>query len=107
MTPDTSERQICGAFAAIADYAFAQGWAPIGFRSFHVGPWEVTVNQTRDRRDDLDPFHARVVHESVVAIMILSPFGGSVGGWQGAEAAFLADLAAATHGLSATDHRRA
>lgn len=81
---------------AIADYATAQGWAPIGFRTFTVGPWDITVNGTKERRDGLQPYHASVMHRDIIAIMVLNPFGGVVGGWSGAEEQFIADLKAAT-----------
>lgn len=87
-----SDRAISEAFMAITDYATAHSWMPIGFRVFTVGPWEITVNGTKERYDDLDPYHALVVHRDIVAIMILNPYGGGVGGWQGAEAQFITDL---------------
>jgi len=73
----------------------AQGWVPIGFRSFSVGPWDITVNGTSERRDDVSPWHARVVHRDIIAIMVLNPFGVSIGGWSGAEDAFIAEVRAA------------
>ena len=91
-----SERPISEAFMAIADYATGQGWVPIGFRVFAVGPWDITVNGTQERYDDVDPYHARVVHRDIVAIMVLHPYGGGIGGWQEAEAQFITDLRDAT-----------
>ena len=83
------------AFDCIARYAQRQGWIPINWRAFDVGPWHVTVNGTREKRDGIPPYHARIEHRDVIAIMLLSPFGGSVGGWQDAEAAFIRDMEAA------------
>lgn len=82
-------------FVLIAEYAHRQGWIPIGWREFSIGPWDITVNGTKERRDDLDPYHARIVHRDIVAILILSPFGGGVGGWGGAEEALIKDLKSA------------
>jgi hypothetical protein len=95
---------ISAAFMAIADYATQQGWTPIGFRSFTVGPWEITVNGTKERCDDVEPYHARVVHQDIIAIMVLHPYGGSVGGWQGAEDQFIADMRVAMMAGDGTDH---
>lgn len=92
---DIQERDIVEAFDVIRRYAEHQGWIPIGFRTFEVGPWTVTVNGTKVMTDHVDPYHARIVHRDIVSIMIFSPFGGVVGGWSGAEDAFIADMNAA------------
>jgi hypothetical protein len=84
--------QITQAFHLIACYAERQGWIPIGWRVFAVGPWTVTVNGTKEPRDHLPPYHALIEHRDIVALMVLSPFGGTVGGWAAAEATFIADL---------------
>lgn len=81
-------------FDLIARYAERQGWIPIGWREFPIGPWDVTVNGTTAERDHVPPYHARIVHRDIIAIMVLSPFGGSIGGWQGAEDAFIVAIQA-------------
>jgi hypothetical protein len=40
-----------------------------------------------------------VVHRDVVAIMVLSPGGGTIGGWLGGEDLFIADMRAAIRAL--------
>ena len=86
---------ISEAFTLIRDYALQQGWTPIGFRSFQVGPWRVTVNGTTDEREQIPPYHALIQHDDIIALMLISPFGGSVGGWQRAEDEFIVDMQAA------------
>ena len=88
-------RPLSEAFDVLAQYALAQGWAPIGFRVFTVGPWTVTINGTDTRRNDLSPYHALIAHRDIVALMVIHPFGGTIGGWAGAEDAFIADVRAA------------
>ena len=90
-----SAAPMCEAFALIADYAIAKGWTAIGWLEFAVGPWKIVVNGTDDTRDDVPRYHARIVHQDVVAIIVTSPFGGSIAGWQGAEDEFIADMEAA------------
>lgn len=82
-------------FDLIRRYAVQQGWVPIGWRVFEPGPWTVTVNGTKEERERVPPYHARIEHREIVAIMVLSPFGGTVGGWQEAEATFIRDMEAA------------
>jgi hypothetical protein len=91
-TPPTETISVV--FDLIRQYAEREGWIPIGFRSWRVGAWTITVNGTAERTDDLDPYHARIVNEDYVAIMILHPYGGSVGGWKDTEDAFIADMRA-------------
>ena len=80
----------CMAFSLIADYAIQQGWTPIRFRSFTVGPWKVTVNGTKTERDGLAPFHALVENTDIfAALMVINPFGGTAGGWEKTEDAFI------------------
>lgn len=83
------------AFSLIADYAIRQGWTPIGFRSFTVGPWTVTVNGTKTQRDGISPFHAHIAHDEIVALMVINPFGGSAGGWDRTEDEFIAAMQSA------------
>lgn len=83
------------AFDLIRRYAEREGWIPIGWRTFTVGPWTVTVNGTPEQRDDVPPWHALIVHRDIVALMLIHPFGGSVGGWQDAEEIFVRDMEAA------------
>ena len=87
--------QINLAFSLIRDYAIREGWTPIGFRSFAVGPWKVTVNGTKDEQSGIPPFHALVEHADIIALMLINPFGGSVGGWQKAEDEFITAMQAA------------
>lgn len=84
--------QVSLVFDLIRRYAEREGWVPIGWREFTIGAWSITVNGTKEKRDNVPPYHAMIVNEDYVAIMLLSPFGGSVGGWQDAESAFIADM---------------
>ena len=93
--PDEKTERISEAFDAIASYCLRHGWTPVGLRSFSVGPWDVTINGTRETVDNLRPFHASVVHRDLVGLMILYPYGGTVGGWGETEAQFIADMKAA------------
>jgi hypothetical protein len=91
-----SESQtISEAFELIRQYAEREGLIPIGFRSFTVGPWTVTVNGTPDAKDNIPPYHALVEHADIVALMLLNPYGGAVGGWQKAEDEFIAAMQSA------------
>lgn len=83
------------AFDLIRRYAEKQKWIPIGWRNFTVGPWDITVNGTGEERDSIPPYHARVEHRDIVAIMLIHPFGGSVGGWRDAEKDFITAMEAA------------
>ena len=66
----TEPLKLSEAFYLIAEYAHRQGWIPIGFRSWTVGPWNITVNGTKEAQEILDggpvlelpPFHALVEH---------------------------------------------
>jgi hypothetical protein len=89
----------CEAFSVIADYCLAQGWAPVGVRDFSVGAWDIRINGTPERRWGTAPFSANVVHRDVVAIMVLSPGGGTIGGWPGGEDQFIADMREAIRAL--------
>lgn len=93
--PPPPDPPITLAFDLIRRYAERQGWIPIGWRAFTVGPWEVTVNGTREDRELIPPWHARIVHRDIVAFLLLHPFGGSVGGWREAEEIFVRDMEAA------------
>lgn len=84
--------RISVAFEMIRRYAVQRGWIPIGWRVFDVGPWHITVNGTEKTREHVPPYHARVEHRTIISIMLLSPFGGSVGGWQDAEGEFIAEM---------------
>jgi hypothetical protein len=76
----------------IRRYAGQRNWIPIGWRAFMVGPWDITVNGTREARDGIPPWHARAVHQDIVAILLFDAFGGSVGGFRDAEEWFIQDL---------------
>ncbi len=89
--PADGER-ITQVFDLIGKYAIQRKWTPIGWREFKVGPWTITVNGTKQERDGLAPFHARIVHDSVVSIMVVHPYGGTVGGWMDAERNFINDM---------------
>ncbi len=84
--------QITLVFYLITRYAVQQGWIPIGWRAFQIGPWDITVNGTPHTRTNIPPYHALIAHREVVSFMLLSPFGGQVGGWSSAEDAFIRDL---------------
>jgi hypothetical protein len=101
-----AEEQYCEVFDWIRQYAVREGWIPIGWRDFHVGPWRIRVNGTPEDRDGIPPYHALIDHDTIVALMLVNPFGGSVGGWQGAEAEFCAALQQALEGISSDDVRR-
>jgi hypothetical protein len=83
------------AMDVIRRYAEQCGWIPIGWRTFTVGPWNVTVNGTPDEQGGIPAYHALVEHRDIVAILLFSPFGGTVGGWQDAEEIFIRDMEAA------------
>jgi hypothetical protein len=53
------------------------------------------VNGTRDERDGIPPYHALVEHDDVVALMLINPFVGTVGGWQHTERDFCEAMQAA------------
>lgn len=94
-TPCPEPERISLAFELIRRYAVREGWIPIGFRQWSVGPWDITVNGTAEERDALSPYHARIVHREILAIMIINPYGGGVGGWRETEADFIAAMEAA------------
>lgn len=87
--------QISLAFDLIRRYAEREGWIPIGFRVWDVGPWHIVVNGTRDERDGVAPYHAHVANRDYIGIMVMSPLAGSVGGFQGTEDHFIRDMEAA------------
>lgn len=76
MTP-----HICEAMSLVAEYAEKQGWIPIGFKTFTVGDWTVTVNGTRQIRDELPAFTAKAENTRVVGVLIFDAFGGRAGGY--------------------------
>ena len=84
-----SEQKISEAFELIRQYAVREGWVPIGWREWHVGPWRIRVNGTKDERDAVPPWHAVIEHDDVIALMVIHPMGGSVGGWKDTEAEFI------------------
>ena len=86
--------QYSEAFDWIRQYAEREGWIPIGWRDFTVGSWRIRVNGTRVERDSIPPYHALIEHRGIVALLMVNPFGGSVGGWQDAEAEFCAAMRA-------------
>ena len=87
-----SNDRICEAMSLVADYALAMGWTPIGDRSFSVGDWDVRVNGTKAEVGHIPPFHVCVTNRVYMGIMLFSPFGGSVGGYQGTEGEFIAAM---------------
>jgi len=80
--------QVLEVFDLIREYAERHDWLPIGWRTFTVGDWRVTVNGTKEERDSIPPFHALVEHSRYVSLMLFSPFGGDSLGWSGAEVEF-------------------
>lgn len=95
MTPAPPDPPITLAFDLIRRYAERHGWIPIGWRSFVVGPWTVTVNGTSLEDQGVPPYHALIEHRDIVALMLISPYGGAVGGWSQAEDLFIHDMEAA------------
>lgn len=88
--------QFSEAFVLIRDYALSRGWAPMGFRSFTVGPWTVTVNGTEQAKDNIPPYHALVEHDTMMGwLMLIHPSGGRVGTGQHVEDAFITSMRAA------------
>lgn len=83
MSPQFSE-----AFDWIRQYAVREGWVPIGWRDWMVGPWRIRVNGTATEQDHIPPYHALIEHQELVAILLIHPRGGTVGGWQDAELEF-------------------
>ncbi len=97
--------QICEAFDLIRQYAEREGWIPIGWKDFTVGPWRIRVNGSPQIREDIRPYHALIEHQDVVALMLISPFGGSVGGWSQAEDDFVATMKAELQSQPAQEPR--
>ncbi len=95
LTPAPPDRPILLAFDLIRRYAEQRGWIPIGWRSFSVGPWTVTVNGTADPIAGVLPYHALIEHRDIVAMLLISPYAGSGGGRQDTEALFIHDMEAA------------
>lgn len=87
-----SDPRICDAFDVIARYAQREGWIPIGWRDWRVGPWRIRVNGTKAARDGLAPFHALIEHDTYIGLMVIHPCGGTVGGWKDTEAEFIAAM---------------
>lgn len=85
---------ISEAFDLIAQYAEREGWIPIGWREWTVGPWRIKVNGTTETIDGVRPYHAQVEHQDIIAIMVIHPFVGSVGGWKDTEADFITAMQA-------------
>jgi hypothetical protein len=84
-----STETISEAFDLIRQYAEREGWIPIGWRDWRVGPWRIRVNGTRQEREQAPPWHALIEHDTMVAFMCIHPMGGSVGGWKDTEADFI------------------
>ena len=69
-------------FDLIRQLAEKHGRIPVGFWKHELAPkWTLTVNGTKDKRDNIPPYHAIVVGENkggwpIVAMM--HPAGGSV-----------------------------
>lgn len=80
------------AFEVIRQYAVREGWQPIGWRTWHVGPWTITVNGTPQERDTIPPYHALIQHDAYLGLMLISPFGGLQAGWKNIEDEFIAAL---------------
>lgn len=80
------------AFDLIRRYAEREGWVPIGWREWHVGPWHIRVNGTAEPRGAIPPYHALIENETYVALLLIHPLGGTVGGWTGAEEEFIAAM---------------
>ena len=53
-----SER-ISEAFDLIRQYAVREGWIPISWKDWCVGPWRIRVNGTREDRG-VPPYHALI-----------------------------------------------
>lgn len=83
------------AFDLIRRYAEREGWIPIGWREWTVGPWRITVNGTNQKRAGISPYHALIQHDEYVGLMLINPFGGTVGGWKDTENEFVAAMEAA------------
>lgn len=79
-------------FDLIRRYCEREGWIPVGWRVFTVGPWTITVNGTPAEHENVPPYHALIAHQDIVAFLLLNPFRGTVGGWSGAEDALIRDL---------------
>lgn len=80
------------AFDLIRQYAEREGWIPIGFRSWQVGPWLIKVNGTSDERAGIPPYHALIQHEQIIGLLLINPFGGTQGGWHDTEDEFIAAM---------------
>lgn len=91
----SQDENVSLAFDLIRRYAEIQGWIPIGWRVFTVGPWEVTVNGTKDERDGVPPYHAMVHKPESIGMALIHPFGGKVAGWKTFEDDFIAAMSEA------------
>ena len=58
--------------------------------SARVGDWSLTINNTNAEVDDLEPFDVRAENEVYLAIAVLGPAGGMIGGCR--EDAFIEDM---------------
>ena len=88
------ERPVLDAYVALVDYVRAQGWKPVGWRVFHVGPFEVTVNGTPRRTGGLNAYHVLAEHGEG-GMILMAPTDGTAIGREGIEAEFIAALRAA------------
>lgn len=86
---DETNPPISMAFELIRRYAEREGWIPIGWREFTVGPWRVRVNGTKEEREAIPPYHAAVEKPESIGIMLLHPYGGKAMGWQTMEDDFI------------------
>mgnify|MGYP001567339052 FL=1 len=74
------QNQICEAFDWIRQYAVREGWIPIRWKDFRIGPWRIRVNGTPTMCQDVPPWHALIEHEDIIALLLIHPMGGIVGG---------------------------
>jgi hypothetical protein len=78
----------------VAGYCERKGWIPVGQRIFRVGDWLVTVNGSAEVWNKLPPWHVLADNQVYLSMLLFSPAGGTVGGYQDGEPEFRAALAA-------------
>jgi len=80
-------------YMAVAEYCHRQGWIPVGWRSWTLGPWTFTFNGTALEHKGVPAFHLLIEQPDLVGLMLIGPGGGAVVGLlKGSEEAVIAAL---------------
>ena len=67
-------------YVEVLEYCRRQGWVPVGWRSWDLGPWKITVNGTKAERDGVPPFHVLIERPEFLGLILIGPDGGNVVG---------------------------